>query len=110
MSTFDAENPIVGSLLRKLDVERKNVAGDLIKKVPGPPGLDFGIQNRLNKLKEGNEIINNGNNLSPPPPPSPFHSSQRYVSSPQPPLPPHSSFNLLSPPPFPPERRRKNNR
>ena len=54
ISTFDAENPIVGSLLRELDVGKKDVAGDLIKKAPGPPGLDFVIQNRLNKLQEGN--------------------------------------------------------
>ena len=118
ISTFDAENPIAGSLLRELDVGKKDVASDLIKKVPGPPGLDFVIQNRLSKLKEGNENINNSYNLSPPPSspppsflppqplppplPSPFHSSQRYVPPLQPPLPPPSSFNLLPPPPFPP--------
>ena len=32
--------------------------------MPGPPGLDFLIQNRLNKLKEGNENINNSKNFS----------------------------------------------
>ena len=97
ISTSDAENPIIGSWLRELDVGKKNVASDLIKKkVPGPSGLDFLIRNRLNKLKEDNENINNSNNLplppflpsppsffQPPPPPplpaSPFHSSQRYV-------------------------------
>ena len=42
ISTSDAENPIVGSWLRELDVGEKNVASDLIKKkVPGPSGLDF---------------------------------------------------------------------
>ena len=92
ISTFDAENLIAGSLFRELDVGKKDVASDLIKKVPGPPGLDFVIQNRLSKLKEGNENINNSYNLSPPPSssppsflpqqplppplPSPFHSSQ----------------------------------
>ena len=43
ISTFDAENLIAGSLLRELDVGKKDVASDLIKKVPGPPGLDFVI-------------------------------------------------------------------
>ena len=33
ISTFDAENPIVGSLLRELDVGQKDVASELVKKV-----------------------------------------------------------------------------
>ena len=94
ISTFDAENPIVGSLLRELDVGKKDVASDLIKKSLRPPRLDFTIQNRLNKLKERNEIIGS-NNLSPPlslppssflpppPPPSPsFLGSNQYVPPP----------------------------
>ena len=70
---FDAENLIIGSLLRQLDVGKKDVASDLIKKAPWPPGLDFTIQNRLNKLKERNET-GGSNDLSPPPssPPSSF--------------------------------------
>ena len=52
ISTFDAENPIVGSLLRELNNGKKLMTGDLVKKVPGPPGVDFAIRNRLNKLKE----------------------------------------------------------
>ena len=43
ISTFDAENPIVGSLLRELDVG-KVLASDLIKQVPGPPDQDFAIR------------------------------------------------------------------
>ena len=53
----------------------------LIKKALGPPGLDFTIQNKLNKLKERNET-GGSNNLSPPP--SPLPSS---VLPPPPPLP-----------------------
>ena len=52
ISTFDVENPIVGSLLQELDVSKKDVASELIKNAPGPPGLDFVIRNRLNKLKD----------------------------------------------------------
>ena len=82
ISMFDAENPIIGSLLRELDVGKKDVASDLIKKAPGPPGLDFTIQNRLNKLKERNETVSSNNLSSPPsPPPSSF-------LPPQPPPPP----------------------
>ena len=32
ISTFDAQNPIVGSLLRKLDIGKKDVASTLIEK------------------------------------------------------------------------------
>ena len=52
ISTFDVENPIVGSLLKELDIGKKDVASELIKNAPGPPGLDFIIRNRLNKLKD----------------------------------------------------------
>ena len=115
ISTFDAENPIVGSLLRELDVGEKDITSDLIIKAPGPSGFDFVIQNRLNKLKENTENNNNNNllpppslpptsffqPLPPPPPPSPFSSSQQYVQPPQPPQPPTESFNFppSSPPP-----------
>ena len=33
ISTFHAENPIVGSLLRELYVGKKDVASDLVKKI-----------------------------------------------------------------------------
>ena len=52
ISTFDAENSIVGSLLKELDVGKKVLASDLIKQAPGPPGQDFAIRNRLNKLND----------------------------------------------------------
>ena len=39
ISAFDAANPIVGSLLRQLDSSKKLMAGDLVKKAPGLPGL-----------------------------------------------------------------------
>ena len=40
ISTFDAENPIVGSLLKELDIGKKDVASKLMKKAPRPPILD----------------------------------------------------------------------
>ena len=51
ISTFDAENPIGGSLLKELDVGKKDIARELIKKAPRPPGVDFAIR-RLDKLKD----------------------------------------------------------
>ena len=72
ISTFDTENPIVGSLLKELDVGKKDIASELIKNVPRPPGIDSVIRNRLNKLKDRPEPKdNNNNNFSPPPPPPP---------------------------------------
>ena len=34
ISTFDAENPIVGSLLREIDVGKKDLTSEFIKKAP----------------------------------------------------------------------------
>ena len=101
------------SSLRELDVVKKDTGSKLIK-APGSPGLDFIIQNRLNKLKESSSR----NNLPPPPSPpppsffqppppppplsSPFRGAERYVPPPQLPQPPTSNFNLPPPTPFPP--------
>ena len=67
----------------------------LIKEAPGPPGLDFTIQNRLNKLKERNET-GGSNNLSPPP--SPLPSSFFPLPPPLPPLSFLGSNQYVSPP------------
>ena len=96
ISTFDVENPMVGSLLRELEGGKKLTAGDLVKKVPGPPGVDFAIRNRLNKLEERKS------NASPPPtPPPPPPSSSFPFSLPSPPLLPPCSTNQMFPPQTP---------
>ena len=107
ISTFDSKNPIVGSLLRELDVGKKLVS-DLIKQAPGPPGIDYALRNRLNKLRDRQEPPDN-NNISPlpstpvlppglgqgpglPPPPPfipPLPPSEGFFNSFQP-LPPRS--------------------
>ena len=83
----------VGSLLREIDSNKKLMAADLVKKAPGPPGVNFAIRNRLNKLKERK------NNTSPPPspPPPPFLPPLPFP----PPPPPSFPFDLPSPPPPP---------
>ena len=43
ISTFDAENPIVGSLLRELDLKKKQSDSDFIKSLPSQPGKEFEI-------------------------------------------------------------------
>ena len=45
VSTFDAENPIVGSLLREIDLNKKQTDSDFIKYLPSQPGKEFEIKN-----------------------------------------------------------------
>ena len=95
ISTFDTENPIVASLLQELDVGKKGCSKRTCKKkAPRPPGINFTIRKRLNKLKNRAEPIdddnnnnnnNNNNNLSPPPcpPPQPPPSFSQRPQIPQ---------------------------
>ena len=85
ISTFDVEDPVVGSLLKELDFGKKDLASEFIKNAPGPPGTDFVIRDRLNKLKDRREFENNNNNNnlspppSPPPPPSFFLNNHHHL-------------------------------
>ena len=47
ISTFDAENPIVGSLLWEIDLNKKQIDSDFIKSLPTQPGKEFEIKKRL---------------------------------------------------------------
>ena len=89
ISTFDAENPIIGSLIRELNVKKKVLANDVIKGALTPPSRDYEIQNRFNRLKDCQEPKNNNNNNLSPPPSQPF-----FPLSPPAPfiLPPPASF------------------
>ena len=62
ISTFDAENPIVGSLLREIDIKEKQSDSDFIKSLPSHPGKEFEIKKRLDKLRGINNSNNNNNN------------------------------------------------
>ena len=68
VSTFDAENPIVGSLLREIDLNKKQTDSDFIKSLPSQPEKEFEIQKRLDKLRDikrysnKNNSSNNNNN------------------------------------------------
>ena len=95
ISTFDVENPIVGFLLKELDVDKKDIASELIKKAHRPSIFHNYLKNRLNKLKDRPEPKDeNDDNLSPWPPPPSF-------PPPPPPLPPPLG-RPLPPPPFSP--------
>ena len=43
ISIFDAENPIAGSLLREIDIKKKQSDSDFIKSLPSHPGTEFEI-------------------------------------------------------------------
>ena len=67
ISTFDAENPIVGKLLREIDIKKKQLDSDFIKSLPGEPGKEFEIKKHLDKLRGTktsffNDRNNNNNN------------------------------------------------
>ena len=79
VSTFDTENPIVGSLLREIDLNKKQTDNDFIKPLPSQPGKEFEIKKRLYRLRDiknpsrknnnddnGNNNNNDGGNLFPP--------------------------------------------
>ena len=65
ISAFDAENPIVGSLLREIDPKKKQTDSDFFKALPSHPGKEFEIKKRLDKLRgldASDNIYNNNNN------------------------------------------------
>ena len=105
ISMFDAESAIVGSLIREIDLNKKQAESDFIKSLPGKPGKKFEIQKRLDKLQDiknpGRKNNNNNNNngsLFPPGPGGDFpRGPGRYLFPPRPgqglpspPLPPYS--------------------
>ena len=47
ISTFDAENPIIGSLLREIDIKEKQSDSDFIKSLPSQPGKEFEIKKKI---------------------------------------------------------------
>ena len=59
ISSFDSENPIVGSLLREIDVKKKQSDSDFIKSLPSHPGKEFEIKKRLDKLRGINTSFSN---------------------------------------------------
>ena len=62
ISTFDAENPILGSLLREIDLNKKQTDSDFIKSLPSHPGKDIEIRKRLDKLRVKTTLSDNNNN------------------------------------------------
>ena len=51
LSTFDAENPIVGSLLREIGIRKKQSDSDFIKSLPSHSDKEFEIQKKFDRLR-----------------------------------------------------------
>ena len=105
ISTFDAENPIVGSLLREIDIKKKQSGSDFIKSLPNHPGKEFEIKKRLEKLREIKNDNNNNFGNGPPPPTGGTNIDflNKYgLDKPPPSLPTIEDFIDNGPPPAPP--------
>ena len=87
-------------MARELDIGKKDIASDLVKKAR-KPGLNNDIQNMLNSLR-GDSFLNNDNNNNFSPPPSSPPTFNNFISPPQPPPPPPLTFNNFNLPPLPP--------
>ena len=61
ISTFDAENPIVGSLLREIDLRKNQTDNNFIKSLPSQQGNKFEIKKRLDRLRGINSYSNKNN-------------------------------------------------
>ena len=99
VSTFDAENPIVGSLFRELDLKKKGSDSDFIKNLPCQPGKNFEIKKRLDRLRGVTRFPKeSSNNNKFPTPVRPF-SPPLIDPSPWPPGSGPAGFNPFQPPP-----------
>ena len=52
VSTFDVESPIVGSLLREINLNKKQTDSDFIKSLPSQNGKEFEVKKRLDRLRD----------------------------------------------------------
>ena len=98
ISTFDAQNPIIGSLLRENDVGKKDIDSKFLKKAPNIKDVE--TKSRFDALRKENDG-NDNNNFPPPSPPTNFLPSPTNFLPPAPS--PPSPFQPPSPPTyFPP--------
>ena len=68
------KNPVIGSLIREIDIAKKDTLSKLLAKAPNPKDIE--IKNRLDRLRNfrnygSNNNNNNNNNENDLPPPSP---------------------------------------
>ena len=60
VSNFDAQNPVIGSLLREIDVGKKDTLSNFLKKAPNVN--DVVLKHRFERLKKKDESYNRGDN------------------------------------------------
>ena len=106
---FDAQNPVIGNLIKEIDIGKKK---DLSKILKGAQDIiDLELRSRLNRLRDDETFnpddnnSNNNNNLPPPPPFFPPNFGPDQL--PQPPPSPTNFFRQSTPsnrvfPPQPP--------
>ena len=97
VAKFDAENPIIGSLLREIDLAQTGKNSDLIKKQlsKAPDINDTILIQRFKKFKETPAVFNNSDNdddnnkppkpFGPAPPPPAFSDFTDFFQTSQPP-------------------------
>ena len=102
---FDAQNPVIGNLIKEIEIGKKKDLSKILKDAPNI--IDLELRSRLNILRDdetfnpdGNN--NNNNNLPPPPPFFPPYFGPDQL--PQPPPSPTNFFRQSTPsnPVFPP--------
>ena len=59
ISTFDAQNLVIGALLKEIDIGKKDIFSKIISKVPSIVDLD--IKSRLQQLRDYNNNLGNKN-------------------------------------------------
>ena len=95
LKRFDEQNPVIGNLIKEIDIPEKKDLSKILKGAPDIIGLK--LRSRLNRLRDdetfnpdGNN--NNNNNLLPPPPPPSFPPNFWPDQLPKPPPSPTKIF------------------
>ena len=96
--TFDAEYSIVGSLLKEIDVGKKDIGSEPIKKAPRPPDLDASLRAILDKLKNRPDSKGDDDHFNLWPPPSPPRPPSSGPQPPRPQLGPSPATPFCPPP------------
>ena len=60
LKDFDAQNPVIGSLIREVDIGKKKDLSKILDKATDIRDLE--LRSGLNKLRDGREFFNRGDN------------------------------------------------
>ena len=92
LKVFDTQNPVIGNLLREVDIGKKKDLSKFLSQALDVKDLE--LQSRLNKPHSRNEFFNRGNNNN--------NNNYPFIppcSHPQPPQPPYvSPLSAIQPP------------